>query len=155
MPSYSWQLPGPTSTDPGSTGDPVASTRAELEGLLDLAFDPLTRDLVDADDGGLVETTDSRTAVVWQMECRYDAWWGDATQGSRIRQLLRGEIPGDITDLVDEVKRCLQPLVNEGVITDLAVSLDEDEAKRPVILMLYRDRSTGSLVDIAYVPFNL
>ena len=155
MPSYSWQLPGPTSSDPGSTGDPVASLPSELQGLLDLAFDPLTQDLVDSTDGYFVETTDSRTAVIFQMECQLDAWWADPAQGSRIRQLLRGELPGEITDLVDEVKRCLQVLVNEQVITDLTVSLDTDEAGRPVILMLYRDRSTGTLVDIAYIPFNL
>jgi hypothetical protein len=153
--TFSWQLPPPPiSSGAGATGSSVASTTAELLGLLDLAFDPLTHDLVDAADGAWVETTDSRTAVIFQMESELDTWWGDPTQGSRIAEIITGEDPGTIRDLVDEVKRCLQPLVAEGVISDLQVTLDTDFGGRPVILMLYRDRSTGHPIDLAYVPFN-
>lgn len=157
MSVYTWMLPGPpVSTDPGSTGSAVASRPSDLQGLLDLAFDPLSRDLVDSDDGAWVETTDSRTAVIFQMESKVNAWWADATQGSRIRQLLEsgdGD-PVSVVELVDEVKRCLQDLVDDGIITDLSVSLNTDEANRPVILMMYRDRSTGHPVDLQYVPFS-
>lgn len=158
MPVYTFPYPPASSSDPGASGLPVNSTTQQLQGLLDLAFDPLTRDCVDAADGSLVETTDSRSAVLFQMQADLNAWWADPTQGSRIRAMLSAERgdgePVTVEDLVDEVKRCLQLLVDEGVIVDLVVKLDVDEAKRPVILMLYRDRSTGTPVDIAYIPFN-
>lgn len=158
MPVYTFPFPPASSTDLGASGRVVNSTTAELRGLLDLAFDPLTRDLVDAPDGALVETTDSRTAVLFQLEAQLDAWWADPTQGSRIALMLssaQGEAEAaTITDVVDEVKRCLQPLVDDGILIDLSVALDRDEAGRPAVIINYRDRSTGTPVDIAYVPFN-
>ena len=155
MSTYSWQLPAPpVASVPTSSGAGVATKASDLNGLLDLAFDPVTLDLVDADDGGLVETTDSRTAVLWQMECELNSWWGDPEQGSQIAETIRGAEPGDELQLVDRVKSCLQVLVTEGVIFDLSVTLDEDEAGRTAIVINYRDPSTGHPVDIAYIPFN-
>lgn len=158
MPVYSFPFPPALSADVGASGRVVNSTAQQLRGLLDLAFDPLTRDLVDEVDGSLVETSDSRTAVLFQIEAAVDAWWADPTQGSRISSMLsssQGESEAaTISDVVDEVKRCLQALVDDGIIMDLSVSIDHDEAGRPVIVMNYRDRSTGTAVDLAYVPFN-
>lgn len=145
-------------SSPGVVTPPrnLASTNAELVGLLDLAFDPTTHDFVDSSDGTWLETTDSRTSVIFQMESTLNGWWADASQGSRIREIIEArdvEDPADISELVDEVKRCLQVLVDESVIVNLTVTLEADEVGRPVILMMYLDRSSGQRVDLSYVPF--
>lgn len=158
-------LGGPPPEPPGPP-DPViqslASSPVELLGLLDLSFDPVTRDLVDTEDGALLETTDRRTAVIFQIESALNAWWGDPTQGSRIKEIISGAATdesgdidvGDINSLIDEVKRCMQVLVDESVVFDLSVAVDSDETGRPVILLNYRDPTTGTPVDLAYVPFS-
>jgi phage gp46-like protein len=123
-------------------------------GSLSLVIDPITRDLIDSADGWFVESTDSRTMVLFQLESTYQAWWGDPTSGSRIRALLRGDEPATAQDVADETLRALQPLVDDGIISDLTVGTDVDEAKRTVILLTYRDRTSGRPVDLAYVPFG-
>lgn len=123
-------------------------------GSLSLVIDPITRDLIDSADGWFVEGTDSRTMVLFQLESTYGAWWGDPTAGSRIRAIISGEDPGGAQELVDETLRALQPLVDDGIISDLFVRSDLDEAKRTVLLLTYRDRTSGRPVDLAYVPFG-
>jgi hypothetical protein len=122
--------------------------------LLDLVIDPMTRDFVDAPDGGWLEGADSRTQVLFQLESIFLAWWGGPFDGTRIRVILAGDDPATATDLRDEVLRGMQALVDAGVISELAVALDTDEAGRVVIVLNYRDRSSGRLVDLAYVPFG-
>ena len=123
-------------------------------GARSLVFDPITRDLIDTADGWFLESTDSRTAVLFQLEARYAAWWADPTSGSRIRAIIAGDEPPTPLELRDETLRALQPLVDEQIISELAVALDEDEVKRTVVLISYRDRSSGHPVDLAYVPFG-
>jgi hypothetical protein len=123
-------------------------------GALDLVFDPTTRDLIDAPDGGFVEGTDSRTAVLWQLESKLGAWWGSPPDGSLVDAIVAGDEPATANDLRDEALRALQVLVDEGIISELQVALDTDEAGRTVVLVNYRDRSSGRLVDLAYVPFG-
>lgn len=133
-----------------------ASTTDDLPGLLDLVIDPATLDFVDAPDGGLLETTDSRTAVLFQLRSLFNGWWGDPTQGSRVRALLRGGAdPAELLDIVDECKRCLQPLVALKIIAELSVSTDVDDLQRPVFLLNYRDLSSGGLIDLSFTPFDL
>jgi hypothetical protein len=117
-------------------------------------FDPVTRDLIDSPDGWFVEGTDSRSAVLWQLESHYEAWWGSPFDGSRIAAILRGDDPATPQDLHDEALRAMQALVNEGVISELTVGLDTDQAGRVVVILNYRDRASGRLVDLAYVPFG-
>ncbi len=123
-------------------------------GALELVFDPIMRDLIDAPDGWFVEGTDSRSTVLWQLESRYQAWWGSPFDGSRIAAILSGDDPATAQDLRDEVLRAMQALVSAGILSDLAVALDTDEAGRVVIILNYRDRASGRLVDLAYVPFG-
>jgi hypothetical protein len=123
-------------------------------GALELVFDPITRDLIDAPDGWFVEDTDSRSTVLWQLESHFQAWWGSPFDGSRIAAILSGDDPATAQDLRDEALRALQLLVNAGIISDLAVALDTDEAGRVVVILNYRDRASGRLVDLAYVPFG-
>lgn len=163
MSTYSWQLPAPPTVAPPSNGSgqaasgAYASSTADLNGQLDAAFDPLTLDLIDTDDGGILETTDSRTAVLWQMESVYNAWWGDPRVGSRLREILSAEgdrEPPEMIEIIDETKRCLQPLVDDGLISQLLVAEDaDDQTGAPAALLTYRDPSSGHPADIAFVPF--
>lgn len=138
-----------------ATGAPAASPIVNLAiGALELVFDPVTRDLIDAPDGWFVEGTDSRSVVLWQLESRYQAWWGSPFDGSRIQDILRGDDPATAQDLRDEVLRAMQALVSAGIISDLAVALDTDDVGRVVIVLNYRDRASGRLVDLAYVPLG-
>ncbi len=129
-------------------------TASAGNGALNLVIDPITRDLVDTADGWFQEATDSRTIVIWQLEATYGAWWADSTSGSRVRAIIAGADPGDINDVRDEVLRCLQELVKEGIISELAAVADVDEVGRPVIVLNYRDLASGDMVDLAYVPFG-
>jgi hypothetical protein len=138
-----------------ATGAPAASpVVSSATGALELVFDPITRDLIDSPDGWFVEGTDSRSTVLWQLESRYEAWWGSPFDGSRIAAILSGDDPATAQDLRDEVLRALQVLVSAGIISDLAVALDIDETGRVVVILNYRDRASGRLVDLAYVPFG-
>jgi hypothetical protein len=123
-------------------------------GALELVFDPIARDLIDAPDGWFVEGTDSRSMVLWQLESHYEAWWGSPFDGSRIAAILRGDDPATAQDLRDEVLRAMQALVTDGIISELAVALDTDDAGRIVVILNYRDQASGRLVDLAYVPFG-
>jgi phage gp46-like protein len=134
------------------SADPVIGELAN--GALSLVIDPITRDLIDASDGWFVESTDSRTAVLWQLEATRGAWWADHTSGSRIRQVIRGDVPATELDLRDAVLSALQPLVADAIIAELAVALDVDENGRKVLLLNYTDRASGRSVDLAYVPFG-
>lgn len=132
----------------------ASSVVSPATGALELVFDPFTRDLIDAPDGWFVEGADSRSTVLWQLESHFQAWWGSPFDGSRIAAILSGDDPATPQDLRDEVLRAMQALVSAGIISDLAVALDTDESGRVAIVLNYRDRASGRLVDLAYVPFG-
>lgn len=140
--------PSPAPVPPPAVANPGAT------GALEFVFDPITRDLIDSPDGWFVEGTDSRSTVLWQLESRYQAWWGSPFDGSRIAEIISGDDPATPQDLRDEVLRAMQALVDAGIVSDLAVALDTDEGGRVVIILNYRDRASGRLVDLAYVPFG-
>ena len=135
-------------------GPPPEIVHPGARGALGFVFDPITRDLIDSPDGWFVEGTDSRSAVLWQLESKYQAWWGGPFDGSRIAGILGGDDPADAQDLRDEVLRALQALVADGILSELAVALDTDQAGRVVAILNYRDLASGRLVDLAYVPFG-
>jgi hypothetical protein len=120
----------------------------------DTALDFRTRDYIDTGTGEWLETEDSRTAVLFQLESRRGAWFGDADAGSRIAELIESGEPVSAAQLRDEALRCLQVLVEDAIISDLVVEEDVDEAGRAAIVLHYRDRTTGSPVDIAYSPWG-
>jgi hypothetical protein len=102
-----------------ATGAPAASPVVNpATGALELVFDPLTRDLIDAPDGWFVEGTDSRSAVLCQLESRYQAWWGSPFDGSRICDILRDDDPATPQDLRDKVLRAMQALVDDGIVSE-------------------------------------
>jgi phage gp46-like protein len=158
---YTWTVPTVPSSGSGSgSGAGTSSSGGPTgggpigSGALNLVIDPIMRDLVDTADGWFLESTDSRTMVLWQLEATYQKWWGDPLSGSRIREIERGDTPADAEDLRDDILRALQDLVADGIISDVAVVLDNDEGGRVVLILNYRDRASGNLVDLAYVPFG-
>ena len=123
--------------------------------MRDLELDPITRDLVDADDGGAVEVDDSRTAVLFQLTERRGEGWLDEGTGSRIGALLDRLEPASEVELRDAALEALQVLVDDGVISDLAVVVGESPAPAmAVIVMSYTDVRSGRRVADLVVPFG-
>lgn len=123
--------------------------------LLDLELDPLSRDLVDADDGGAVEADDSRTAVLLQLTERRGEGWLDEGTGSRIGALLEREEPTDADELRDAALEALQLLVVDGVIADLTVTVEPAGKPTEAVLALsYTDIASGRRVPLLLVPFG-
>lgn len=123
--------------------------------MLDLDLDPFTRDLLDAADGGAVESADSRTAVIFQLTERIGEGWADDGTGSRIGALLDREAPTSAEELRDAALEALQVLVDRGVIADLVVMLEP--AAKPteaVIALSYTDVASGRRVPSLLVPFG-
>lgn len=153
MPTYTWQIPA----SPVVGGVAPSTTSIVTFGFFDMQIDPDTRDYIDAEDGSWAETEDSRTAVMMQLDIRYGEWHADPEAGSRIPALVdSGLLMSDagILQLIDETRRALQALVDDGIIADLTVEQgDVDFARGRVELqILYTDRSSGHVVDVVYSP---
>jgi hypothetical protein len=139
---------------------PIAPAAADpsgedvLFGGIDQDIDPSTRDYIDTADGAWSETATSRAAVMMQLEIRYNEWHVDWTAGSRISAMLEGEDPVTPQMVVDEARRALQVLVEDGVIADLSVgvrSFDED-AGRLELDVAYTDVVSGLAVGLTFIP---
>lgn len=156
MSTFTWQLPSPpVAPSPSPGGSPATPPNADNTtsfGLLDLALDPGTRDLVDMPNGDPLEVADSRNAVMFQIACRYNAWWRDSKVGSRVTAILASPTPAEILDVVDALKEGLQVLVDDGEISDLSVISDVDQNQLPVVAIYYRNTSTGTPIDLVYNP---
>lgn len=154
MSTYTWTIPSSPSPSSAANSTPSA-TPLHVFGFYDQEIDPASRDYIDEDDGSWSETEDSRTAVMLQLDIEYGQWFADPEAGSRIKEMLRSGDPITTGQLVDEVKRALQLLVDDGIIADLQVGVvEEDDARGYVGLELtYTDRASGHVVDVAYSPF--
>lgn len=122
--------------------------------MLDLDLDPITRDIIDGTDGGPQEASDSRPAVIWQLEERADEGWMDSGTGSRLGAMLEASEPVTPAELRDEALRALQLLVAEGVIADLTAAVEFAPPDGAVITLSYTDVGTGLRVDELTVPFG-
>jgi len=141
----------------------IATGRSDLGANLDQLIDPLTLDYVDTDDGEWLETADSRTMVMCQIEMRLGEDFAAPDDGTRIKALL--EDPDFIVTpavVVAETRRALQVLVDAGIIGELDFGATEDthgnmivdEAGRFVLALSWRDLASGSPVDLVYSPFE-
>ncbi len=155
MSTFTWTLPAPSSpSSPPSNS--VTTPPGALFGLLDQEIDPATLDYIDTDaeDGAWAETESSRTAVMMQLEIRYGEWFVDPEAGSRIPAMLETGDPVLPAEIVDEVRRALQLLVDDGIIADLIVLLgdSDDASERVAVAISYTDRSSGHAVDLVFSP---
>ncbi len=152
--AYSFGLPFGADETPGK---PLLDGINQHPGNISFLVDPDSLDLMDTDDGWFVETADSRTIVMWQLEATFNAWWGDPASGSRIKAIMRGDDPATAQDLRNEILRALQPLVEDQFIAELGVALegyDEGAPHRPVILINYRDLAANMLVGLSATPLG-
>jgi len=122
----------------------------------DIAIDFVTRRFITTSDGAWLETEDSRTAVLLQLEIEEGTSYGDPTSGSKLAALRRRQAPATLQEMSDETRRALQALVDAGIISDLVVvpQGERDETGRGVIIINYRDRTSGHPVDVAYAPWG-
>jgi len=114
----------------------------------DLAFDPITGDLIRDDAGGWVRTESADTAILNQLECHYDRWWADPTLGSTLFD--RDRFTSAPAPLVQaEVQRALDVLVAEELIANLEVVAAENASKggRVDVRTTYRVVATGLNVE--------
>jgi len=127
----------------------------------DLAIDPDTHAFIETDDGAWLETEDSRTAVLMQLDCRRGEWWGDPDAGSYIPAMLDANADPnapavEIEDIRNEALRALQALVSAGVISDLRIGITELDSTNGLgaLLLTWRDRASNRPVDLVYSAFG-
>lgn len=111
-------------------------------------FDPVTQDLVDDGAGSIVTTSTSETAVLHQVLCHLEEWWGDAEAGSRLHRLDLFASDPEVL-IAAEARRALTVLEERGLITDLDVQAAETAAGRIEVRTSFRDVKTGSAVELA------
>lgn len=122
---------------------------------LSLLEDPVTGDLVDADDGWFLEVEDARPAVYCQVKHHYNAWPGDPDAGSLIHEVTElGDGPDGEAFLATELERCYGVLVDEQMIADVRVLVERPQAGRFDGEVSYRDTTTGQVVDDIVTPFG-
>lgn len=121
----------------------------------DVYIDPITRDFVETDTGEWEETENAGTAVMIQIESEEGAWWGDGEAGSQNAAILRSELP-TIEELQDSTRRSLLRLVAAGMISDLHVTIEEQDnaAATGALLIRWFDRSSSRPVDLVYSPLG-
>ena len=110
----------------------------------DLAMDPITGDFVSDGAGGWERTTHGDTAVLHQLECHYNAWWGDPELGSLLHD--RDRFAGGPAAVRAEVERALALLVRDGKIADVTVVASSSVAGRVEVATTYRLVESDQLV---------
>lgn len=156
MSSYSFTLTAPGPTPSTGSGAGLAGYAAKLgaRGAIagfDLRFDPVTMDLVDDGFGSFELTTSASTAVLHQLVCHRDEWWGDAELGSHLHQLDRFiQDPGPL--IAAECERALGVLARAGRIANVDAEADESAPGRVSVATSYRDTRSGQPVDLTLTP---
>jgi hypothetical protein len=112
----------------------------------DLAFDPISGNLIRDDAGGWEIETTGNTAVLNQLTIHWNSWWADFLIGSRFHEA--DLFTGDSNEIVaEETRRCLQLLIDENLIADLEVVAVEQQAGRVGVRTKYRLVATGQDID--------
>ncbi len=130
------------------------TSRSALGGALDMLLDPVTLDYVDSDDGEWKETADSRTLVMIMIEMRLGGSYSAPEDGTEIKAMIERGDPVTPAIVVAECERAMGVLVRDGLIEDVTLATDTDEAGRFVLVLHWRDLASGSPVDLVYVPFQ-
>lgn len=119
----------------------------------DLKIDPITQDFVRDGAGGWETTEHGDTAVLHQLVCHYDAWWGDQQLGSRLHDRdLFTTAPAAL--VVAEVERALGVLIKDALIADLEVTAAEVGAGRVDVRTIYRLVASGQDVEVGLPTFG-
>jgi phage gp46-like protein len=110
----------------------------------DRIIDPVTKDYVRDDNGNCETETDGRTSVYHQLTDEKDTWWGDPDAGSDLHKLARaknGEVA--LARAADITRAALEPLEEAGVIDQVEVQVERDQANRLVIASQQRSVQSG------------
>lgn len=168
MPALAFPLAGPLgsgfSFDPGGAGgtplailNPTPSSGAA--GPSDMLIDPVTLDYVRTDDGEWAETADSRTTMMLMLELELGASPFDPGDGTRIKAAIRAGDPLTPEDVKVEAERAGRVLTQDGVISDLVVTVRDDRdqpltdaAGRFSPFLQWRDLASGTPIDVAFTP---
>jgi hypothetical protein len=119
----------------------------------DLAFDPITKDLVRDGAGGWLQTDTGDTAVLNQLEVHFGRWWGDPGVGSLLFD--RARFVSDPAVLVGaETRRALGLLVAEQYLADVDVQTRETQAGRVDGRTSYRVVETGQIAQLPLPRFG-
>lgn len=122
----------------------------------DVKIDLASRDFVDSDDGGWEEVDDSSTAVVCQIECHENEWWGDPEAGSGNHAILTSGEPVTPEEMLDSTRRALLRMQRAGVISDLkaAIGVTDEETGALELDLAWVDRASSKPADLAYSPLD-
>lgn len=138
-----------------------ATLLGRLGAPLDQYIDPVTLDYVDTADGEFLETADSRTIMMMQLEIRLGSDVTAPRDGTRLKAMLEAGEPVTREVIVAESLSAAQVLVDAGDASDVSATMVDgagqpliDEKGRPVVSMSWRDLASGSPVDLVYVPFQ-
>jgi len=107
-----------------------------------------TRDYVSDGKGGTEKTRNAQTPLCYQIATQLNQWWGDPDAGSRLFELERAK-SSLRTPIVlrDILAQALQPLVDEGRLTEPAIETDRN-LDRIDSSILTTDLSTGEQLDL-------
>lgn len=155
MPTFTWTIPEPSPATSTTTSSSSVTTPPDaLFGNFDQEIDPATRDYVDTPDGAWSETASSRSKVMCQLSIRWNSWPPDPEAGTRVPELLESGEPITPEEVIDDTRRALQLLVEDGDIADLSVEVGtfDPEAGALLVEISYTDLSSGHTVELAYSP---
>jgi hypothetical protein len=127
---------------------------SDLSGGSDRVIDPVTRDYVRTANGEWAETADSRTIMLIALSIRLGRSPFDPSHGTAIGDQIQAGILASPEFLQAETVRVGLELAREGVISDLVVSV-RDEQNRPLVddsgrarvRTQWRDLASGSPID--------
>lgn len=136
---------------------------AAVAGLFDQVVDPLTYDFIETEDGEWLETADSRSIVLCQLEIELGASIDTPGDGTRVRAQLENEDGEPVTTgfVEAEYRRALGVLEGLGTIAQVQINGRdengdqlEDESGRAAFEITYIDQASGSPVDLVYRPLG-
>lgn len=111
----------------------------------DLATDPITGDFVADGAGGWQRTEYADTAVLNQLSCHFDSWWGDWQLGSQLHD--RDRFTAAPAPLVEaETKRSLAVLEADKLIAAVTAAAQEVGAGRVDVETTYRVVATDQAI---------
>lgn len=150
--ALSFYAPRSYAPEPTSSAVALQPTSRTLQGqLLDLVIDPVTLDFVDTDDGGWLETADSRGEVFTQIEIELGGDIYAPEDGTLIKVMLERDNPPADEELVAETRRALRIVEESGSITGASVASRRDDDGL-VIDCAWTETATGSPVDFSFTP---
>lgn len=113
-----------------------------------MAFlDPITRDLVRLSSGDLKPSSNpTLEGMALRLRTRRGTCWWDVTFGSTLHELGQAKITRTFAaDVEDRIRTALQPMIDEGEVSDLAFEHERPETNRWHTRLACRDAAQRPL----------